>query len=218
MIETLSNLKNNKVKKAIGGGANGAGAQEAVERLKKFLSGMNKKRHGKSTNDSRAKPKTSNYFCAVKPHEPLRVTLEDLRSAENRGKWWLVGSAWNGDPLVENKENPMRNAAVADQGDRLLKLARKQGMNTDIRRSIFIVLMSGEVRRGTRVGFRHFLIYPTGLCRCLRKARTIEPYGDPATRNRSGPPPLLWECLSCFLFFTPIHQLKRLAHDAGESV
>jgi nucleolar MIF4G domain-containing protein 1 len=46
MIETLSNLKNNKVKKAIGGGASGTGAQEAVERLKKFLSGMNKKRHG----------------------------------------------------------------------------------------------------------------------------------------------------------------------------
>jgi len=46
MIETLSNLKNNKAKKAIGGGASGTGAQEAVERLKKFLSGMNKKRHG----------------------------------------------------------------------------------------------------------------------------------------------------------------------------
>lgn len=45
MIETLSNLKNNKVKKAIGGGASGTGAQEVVERLKKFLSGMNKKRH-----------------------------------------------------------------------------------------------------------------------------------------------------------------------------
>jgi nucleolar MIF4G domain-containing protein 1 len=49
MIETLSNLKNNKVKKTIGGGADGTGAQEAVERLKRFLSGMNKKRHGKRT-------------------------------------------------------------------------------------------------------------------------------------------------------------------------
>ena len=46
MVETLSNLKNNKVKKAIGGGASGTGAQDAVERLKKFLSGMNKKYHG----------------------------------------------------------------------------------------------------------------------------------------------------------------------------
>lgn len=45
MVETLSNLKNNKVKKAVGGGASGTGAQETVERLKKFLSGMNKQRH-----------------------------------------------------------------------------------------------------------------------------------------------------------------------------
>jgi len=80
----------------------------------------------------------------VKPHEPLRVTLGDLRSAENRGKWWLVGAAWNGDPLVENKDNPTRTPVVADQENQLLKLARKQGMNTDIRRSIFVVLMSSE--------------------------------------------------------------------------
>ena len=85
-------------------------------------------------------------FCAVKPHEPLRATLEDLRSAQKRGKWWLVGAAWSGDPLAENMENPMRTTSVADQENRLLKLARKQGMNTDIRRSIFVVLMSSEVR------------------------------------------------------------------------
>lgn len=42
MVETLSNLKNNKVKKAAGQTAGG----EAVERMKKFLSGLNKKRHG----------------------------------------------------------------------------------------------------------------------------------------------------------------------------
>jgi nucleolar MIF4G domain-containing protein 1 len=115
---------------------------------------MSKKRHGKSTNDSRANLKSSDDSCTVKPHEPLRVTLEDLRSAENRGKWWLVGSAWNGDPLAENRENPMRNAAAAEQDNRLLKLARKQGMNTDIRRSIFIVLMSGEVGRALELVLR----------------------------------------------------------------
>jgi nucleolar MIF4G domain-containing protein 1 len=84
----------------------------------------------------------------VKPHEALRVTLKDLRSAGNRGKWWLVGAAWSGDPLVDNKEDPTRTEAVADQENQLLSLARKQGMNTDIRRSIFVVLMSSEVYRG----------------------------------------------------------------------
>jgi nucleolar MIF4G domain-containing protein 1 len=147
MIETLSNLKNNKAKKVIGGGASGIGAQEAVERLKKYLSGMNKKRHGEQPFDPVPKLLKPYDFCVVKPHEPLRVTLEDLRSAENRGKWWLVGAAWNGDPLAENKGKPTPTVAVADQENKLLKLARKQGMNTDIRRSIFVVLMSSEVSR-----------------------------------------------------------------------
>lgn len=42
MVETLGNLKNNKTKKAAGQTA----GTEAVERMKKFLSGLNKKRHG----------------------------------------------------------------------------------------------------------------------------------------------------------------------------
>jgi nucleolar MIF4G domain-containing protein 1 len=83
------------------------------------------------------------------PHDPLRVSLDDLRSAETRGKWWLVGAAWSGDPLVERQENS-RHALTSQDDDAaenaLLKLAKKQGMNTDIRRSIFVVLMSSDVR------------------------------------------------------------------------
>ena len=83
-------------------------------------------------------------------HEPLRVSLEDLRSADTKGKWWLVGAAWGGDPLVEHKQEAQSQAANAPAPDApsenaLLKLAKKQGMNTDIRRSIFVVLMSSDV-------------------------------------------------------------------------
>ena len=83
-------------------------------------------------------------------HEPLRVTLEDLRSSETRGKWWLVGAAWSGDPLVDEQRKrqgvlQLAKEVVDEQSQVLLKLARKQGMNTEIRRSIFIVLMSSEV-------------------------------------------------------------------------
>lgn len=42
MIETLTNLKNNKLKK----NANQNQGGEAVDRMKKFLSGLNKNRHG----------------------------------------------------------------------------------------------------------------------------------------------------------------------------
>ncbi|KAL1683344.1 armadillo-type protein [Schizophyllum commune] len=137
MIETLTNLKNNKAAKSKKGQQGQTGGNEAVERMKKFLSGMAKKRH-------------------VLAHEPLRVTLEDLHSAESRGKWWLVGAAWGGDPLVERQgDDTGLNGTIGSSNNattkpkesaesKLLKLARKQGMNTDIRRSIFVVLMSSD--------------------------------------------------------------------------
>jgi len=88
--------------------------------------------------------------CPVFAHEPLRVSLEDLRSAQSKGKWWLVGAAWGGDPLLDRQEgitSTKQKESSEDLSDNaLLKLARKHGMNTDIRRSIFVVLMSSDVR------------------------------------------------------------------------
>ncbi|KAJ7170843.1 hypothetical protein C8R43DRAFT_981266 [Mycena crocata] len=124
MVETLTNLKNNKVKRNTTLNQGG----EAVERMKKFLTGLGKNKH-------------------VMAHEPLRVSLQDLHSAESKGKWWLVGAAWGGDPLVDRQEEApkSREEAANESGSNvLLKLARKQGMNTDIRRSIFVVLMSSD--------------------------------------------------------------------------
>lgn len=125
MTETLNNLKNNKIKKTAATQHQGG---DAVERMKKFLSGLGKKKH-------------------VLAHEPLRITLEDLHSAESKGKWWLIGAAWGGDPLTDRpREVPQQGGEP--EGDvntaALLKLARKQGMNTDIRRSVFVVLMSSD--------------------------------------------------------------------------
>ncbi|KAJ7274276.1 MIF4G/MA4 domain-containing protein [Mycena haematopus] len=127
MIETLTNLKNNKLKRNTTLNQGG----DAVERMKKFLTGLSKSRH-------------------VMAHEPLRVTLQDLHSAESKGKWWLVGAAWGGDPLVDRQhdaptQQEQPKVLNGDSGNTaLLKLARKQGMNTDIRRSIFVILMSSD--------------------------------------------------------------------------
>ncbi|CAK5269400.1 unnamed protein product [Mycena citricolor] len=125
MVETLTNLKNNKLKRNVTQNQGG----DAVERMKKFLTGLGKTRH-------------------VVAHEPLRVSLQDLHAAETKGKWWLVGAAWGGDPLVDRQQQATPAVAVTadtDGGDSsLVKLARKQGMNTAIRRSIFIVLMSSD--------------------------------------------------------------------------
>lgn len=83
-------------------------------------------------------------------HDALRVSLDDLRSADTKGKWWLVGAAWAGDPLVDKQTDARKQATdnpnKDNVGDQLLMLAKKQGMNTDIRRSIFVVVMSSDVR------------------------------------------------------------------------
>jgi nucleolar MIF4G domain-containing protein 1 len=99
-------------------------------------------------------------LSSVLVHEPLRISLADIRSADTRGKWWLVGAAWGGDPLAEraqekqNKQHkaPAKNSQDDDLGmlgandvEALVKLARKQGMNTDVRRSVFVIMMSSEV-------------------------------------------------------------------------
>ncbi|KZS94270.1 MIF4G-domain-containing protein [Sistotremastrum niveocremeum HHB9708] len=124
MLETLIDLKNNKMKRI----TQDQGTTNTAERLKKFSEGVGKRHHTSSS-------------------EPLRVSLSDLRSADTKGKWWLVGSAWGGDPLVEHQKRVEETPAVHDQkssGEVLLEIARKQGMNTDIRRSIFAVIMSSE--------------------------------------------------------------------------
>lgn len=103
---------------------------------------------------------TVSRISKVSAHDVLRVSLDDLRSAESKGKWWLVGAAWGGDPLVEARDNMadiqvngQDTKIVNDTTSYLLKLARKQGMNTDIRRSIFVILMSSDVSHTSSIIF-----------------------------------------------------------------
>ena len=67
MVETLSNLKNNKIKKAAGQTA----GNEAVERMKKFLSGLSKKRHGSCFRllDSACALTMNPQSCHMSPYE-----------------------------------------------------------------------------------------------------------------------------------------------------
>ncbi|KAG9009106.1 suppressor of glycerol defect [Tulasnella sp. JGI-2019a] len=139
MLETLSNLKNNKMLPSGSAGQkvgqkNANVTADAVDRMKRLIKSLGK--GGKT----------------IRSHEPLNVTLDDLHSADKRGKWWLVGSAWAGDPLLDAvtaaservDPEPLINLGDQNRTSALLKLAKKQGMNTDVRRSIFVVLMSSD--------------------------------------------------------------------------
>lgn len=114
----------------------------------------------------------------VLAHDTLRVSLDDLHSADTKGKWWLVGAAWGGNPLVDKKDEFAKSSTTATAAAAkkekekdfatngsadLIQLARLQGMNTDIRRGIFVVLMSSEASVHFQLA-GCILIGPIGLC------------------------------------------------------
>ncbi|KAI8303889.1 Suppressor of glycerol defect protein 1 [Colletotrichum sp. SAR11_59] len=140
MIETISDLKNNKLK---------AGTQDLVilndhvTRMKKVLGSLDTQK--------------------LKATEPLRIGLRDIENADKTGKWWLVGASWAGvgpsEADVQNTRGFTKNTdddheltyegddLVAADADDLItldyaQLAREQGMNTDVRRAIFVALVA----------------------------------------------------------------------------
>lgn len=83
----------------------------------------------------------------------LRLTLKDVLEAETRGRWWRVGASWAGNQY-KYQESDTEEDQGSDKGakaktesplfeadEKLLKLAAKYRMNTDIRRSIFCIIM-----------------------------------------------------------------------------
>ena len=130
MIETINNLKNNRMKTGL---AASSIASEHTIRMKKTLGSLSSR--------------------SIKASEPLRINLKDIRETEKRGKWWLVGASYRDDdmgdkhdpyeievpnPPVSDEENGDTTSGVPD----LVQLAKAHRMNTDIRRSIFITIMS----------------------------------------------------------------------------
>ncbi|CAN7997308.1 unnamed protein product [Ixodes hexagonus] len=76
--------------------------------------------------------------------QELNISLDDLLKAHERGKWWVVGSAWTG-----SQQNPsdVKGQVASKQPEfssTILKLAQKHHMNTDIRKNIFCIIMTAE--------------------------------------------------------------------------
>ena len=130
MIETINNLKNNRMKTGI---AASTITSEHTIRMKKTLGTLNMR--------------------TIKASEPLQIGLKDLRDTEKRGKWWLVGASYrdedrDAEPKPTQETTPVgrqleddKPAATSSIPD-LAQLARQQRMNTDVRRSIFVAIMS----------------------------------------------------------------------------
>ena len=131
MIETINNLKNNRMKT---GSAASSISSEHTVRMKKTLGSMNQR--------------------SVKAIEPLRIGLSDLHDSERKGKWWLVGASFKDDtrqnpsshgPKHEGRGNTDEGFGIRqDAAGDLVQLAKAQRMNTDVRRSIFVAIMSAS--------------------------------------------------------------------------
>ncbi|QSZ31312.1 hypothetical protein DSL72_000875 [Monilinia vaccinii-corymbosi] len=126
MIETINDLKNNKMKT---GAVASAVTSEHTIRMRKTLGTLNTR--------------------SIKGSEPLRIGLKDIRDSDRKGKWWLVGASWAGNAEDDKEPTPrdkhVREVQGVDTGTSdLVQLAREQRMNTDIRRAVFIAIMSAS--------------------------------------------------------------------------
>lgn len=128
MIETINDLKNNKMK---AGQLSSAITSEHFTRMKKTLGTLNSRN--------------------LKATEPLRIGLSDVKNSEKRGKWWLVGASWRDQhpqdsvetaPIVESGPDDLADADDLAESTNLLQLAREQGMNTEVRKAIFVAIMT----------------------------------------------------------------------------
>jgi len=75
----------------------------------------------------------------------LNVGYQDLVQADTRGRWWIVGSAFAGRESGQAGPGGQQEERLGDPAcDKLLELARRMRMNTELRRELFCVVMGAE--------------------------------------------------------------------------
>ncbi|KAH9869557.1 hypothetical protein IAQ61_006764 [Plenodomus lingam] len=169
MIETINDLKNNKMKTGI---AASHMSREHTTRMKKQLGTLNSRN--------------------LKATEPLRVGLKDIKDTDKKGKWWLVGASWRNepgteDPIQETKTIPRHTQTLENEDDDseidLVQLAREQQMNTDIRRAIYISIMSASDFKDAQIRLSKLNLkrsqeveIPRVIVHCAGAEETYNPY------------------------------------------
>ena len=90
----------------------------------------------------------SGFYMIVAASEPINIGLQDIRDSKTKGKWWLIGASWAGNSNTDNPDNTstqvVERAKDSNATQKLLKLAKKHHMSTDVRKSIFVTIMSSE--------------------------------------------------------------------------
>lgn len=169
MIETINDLKNNKMKTGLAGASI---TRERTTHMKKQLGTLNSRN--------------------LKATEPLRVGLKDIRDTDKVGKWWLVGASWrnqaqNDAPVDEEKEGGRKRVKVDEEDEDsevdLAQLAREQRMNTDVRRAIYVSIMSATDFKDAQIRLNKLNLkkaqeveIPKVIIHCAGTEKTYNPY------------------------------------------
>ncbi|KAK2747937.1 suppressor of glycerol defect [Myotisia sp. PD_48] len=180
MIEIITDLKNNRLKT---GAAGAAISFESTTRMKKVLGSLNSRN--------------------IRASEPLRISRVDIHDSSKKGKWWLVGASWKDTSMVHDQMPGTNNgmSVLPDNLDDdlvtgeldLAQLAKAHRMNTDVRRSIFVAIMSAtdcrdahmrlmklRLKRNQETEIAHVLIH------CATEEEVHNPYYTLIARKLCG--------------------------------
>ncbi|RHZ53648.1 MIF4G domain-containing protein [Aspergillus thermomutatus] len=179
MIDTITDLKNNRLKSAPGSSV----TSEHITKMRKILGSLNNSR-------------------VIRASEPISISREDIHNASKKGKWWLVGASWKEDPLVSARQElanlPQDSKAAAQEEDSegepdLASIAKAHRMNTDIRRSIFVAIMSATDYQDAHVRLLKLRLkraqeyeIPRVLTHCAMEEEAYNPYYTLIARRLCG--------------------------------
>lgn len=114
MLEIISNLRNNNLRKIPGYDPS------RIEHLRKVLRSVVRE-------------------SSLAASSQIQISLKDLLKSDAKGRLWMTGSA------LSRCESEFQVTSTAQKDNsRLLELARKQRMNTDVRKNVFLVIMTSE--------------------------------------------------------------------------
>ncbi|KAL3477823.1 hypothetical protein BJX99DRAFT_122379 [Aspergillus californicus] len=179
MIDVITDLKNNRLKS----GANSSIASEHITKMRKILGSLNNSR-------------------VTRASEPISISRDDIHNSSKKGKWWLVGASWKEDPLesarqeLSNLPLSAQAAAAAEDSDDepdYASIAKAQRMNTDVRRSIFVAIMSAQDYQDAHVRLLKLRLkraqefeIPRVLTHCAMEEEAHNPYYTLIARRLCG--------------------------------
>ena len=187
MMEAMNDLKNNNSKRSSIRGKQLMYLGEKVKNYRKILGRV------KSNNVSRGFLSSggSDGSC-------LRISLQDIIDIPTKGRWWKTGASWignqhhntNGNTSSSKSEDLEQSSNVKksesnknENHSKLLRLANQARMNTDLRKTIFCIILTSSdcddaftnlVRQ--QIATSHYPEIGSVLVECCVREKTYNPF------------------------------------------